>query len=322
MRNTRNVTVKTLTLGTPETILLPRNYCHRYLILRLSGTVDIVAGTSAMTASVQGGSNLLSNIRIRRDGKDTLYAVDGKLTYEMNKLMYGVAPQQTMPAVTNATNTAVKQTLIVPFENIGGMKPFDTLLKGAGLSSLDLLIDTQSAQNIMVGGNGTVTVNSAFTLEVSTVEEVGVNNFIFGDIRQYIAQKIPVTGASSSFQIKPISVGNYYKGFLLYVEDTGAGSDSVVTNIKLKSGTEVFFDRPAQAIKDEMKARLNQASPSTGAYYLDFMSDGSLNQTLDVTNNSGRETLEFELVTAAPSGTCNIYIVPLEYVPPVVVKKG
>lgn len=320
---TRNVAVKTLSLGNPETIQLPRNYCHRHLVLRLRGTVDVVAGTSAMTASVQGASNILSNIRVRRDGKEQVFGLSGALLYHLNRILYGQAPVATTPAVTNATNTNASVTLIVPFENVRGVKPFDTLLKGAGLSSLDLLIDTSTAQSMMLGGNGTVTVNNSFTLEVDTVEEVGANNYAFGDIRCYLAQKVGVSGASSAFQIKPLPVGNRYKGFLIFAEDNGTmlGSDALITNIKLKSGSQVFVDRPAQALKDELRQLFNIGASDTGVYYLDLMADGMLNQCLDVTPESGNETLELELVTTAPAGTANIYVVALEYVQPVVVKK-
>lgn len=318
----RNVTVKTLTLGTPETIVLPRNYALRQLLLRLKGTVDVTAGTTAFTQLSQGVANLLSNIRVRRDGKDTMFALGGQLTYELNKILYGTPNAITLAAITNATNVAVNATMIVPFENIRGVNPFDTLLKGAGLSSLDLLIDTVAASNMFYGGDGTVAVNSAFTLSVDVMEEVGANNFIFGDIRTYLAQKIAVTAASNNFQIKPISVGNFYKGFLLFVEDAGVPSDSVITNIKLKSGSEVFIDIPAADLKDDNKRHFGITTLSTGVYYIDLMPDGRLNQCLDVTPASGRESLEFELVTAAPGGTCNISVVALEYIPPqVVVKK-
>lgn len=320
-KQVRNVAVKSLTLGTPETIVLPKNYAIRSLILRLKGSVDVVAGTSAMTQLTQGINNIFSNIRVRRDGKDTLYALGGQLTYELNKILYGVPNSITLAAVTNASAVAVNATLFVPFENVRGVNPFDTLLKGAGLSSLDLLLDTSAASSMFYGGNGSVAVNSAFQVSVDVIEEVGANNFVFGDIRTYLAQKISVTAASNNFQIKPIAVGNYYKGFLLMCEDVGILSSSVITNIKLKSGSEVIIDIPAADLQDDNKRQFGITTLSTGVYYLDLMPDGRLNQALDVTPQSGRESLEFELVVAAPSGTCNISVVALEYIPPVIAKK-
>lgn len=320
---TRQVTTKTLTLGTPETIQLPRNYALRSLVLRLSGTVDVTAVTVALTQLRQGAACILSNIRVRRDGKDTIQAIDGKALWELNRIMYGKTPVTGLVAVTTATGSTSSVTLTLPFENVMGVKPFDTLLKGPGLSSLDLLIDTQAAQNLFYtpATSGTVSVRTSFTLEVDTVEEDTDKNFVFGDIRVYLAQKVSVTGASNSFQIKPLPVGNYYKGILMLFEDTGVPTDSLVTNIKLKSGTEVFVDRPYQALQDELGQKQNIGTISTGVIYIDLMPDGSLNQALDLTPASGRETCEMELVTAAPSGTAYVYVYILEYVPPVVVAK-
>ena len=159
MKNTRNITTKTLTLGTPETITIPRNYAHRELILRLSGTVDFNQGNAAPTQLSQGCSNLLSNIRIRRDGKDTVYSLGGLLTFELNKLLYGTPPNVTLVGTATAVGQAAKVTLRIPFENVNGIKPFDTLLKGAGLSSLDLIVDTQAAINMFyyVGSSASAT---------------------------------------------------------------------------------------------------------------------------------------------------------------------
>ena len=323
-RSSRNVAVKTLTLGTPETILLPRNYNIRNIVLRLKGTIDTATGTSAMTQLRQGAACILSNLRVRRDGKDTLFAMDGKALWELNKLIYGKAPITTLVSATaTSTAQALNVTLTIPFENNGGLKLFDTLLSTRNLSSLDLLVDTQSVQNIVSGGNGTIAVNTAFTLEVNVNEEIldQGQNFIFGDIRHYLAQKVSVAGASSNFQIKPLPVGNSYKGLLIIAEDAGVPTDSLITNVKVKSGTEIFVDRPYQGLQDEEAVKRNITSISSGVLYVDLMPDGSLNQALDLSPQSGRQTAEIELVTAAPSGTAYVYVYVLEYIAPVIANK-
>lgn len=324
MRITRNVVTKTLSLGTPENIVLPRNFCTRYLTLRLSGSVDITNGTTAFVQLATGPANLLSNIRVRLDGRDTIYALSGALTYELNKLQFGRPGAITNPAITNATNVAAAIELIIPFESIGAASPFDTLVNASQLkSSFDLIIDTAPASALFSVGNGTVAVNTAFTLEVDTTEEVGVNDFNFGQIRTYLAQKVNVAGASNNFQIKPLPVGNFYKSIMLFNEITAAmtGSDALVTNVKVKSGTDVFIDRPYQGICDEYAQRLNIDTRSTGLCYLDFLSDGRHNQCLDLRDATGRRTAELELVTASGAATSNIYVVVQEYIPPVVIAK-
>ena len=320
---TRNVITKTLSLGSPETIVLPRNFCARNLQLKLAGSIDITNGTTAFTQFASGVANLLQNIRIRLDGRETVYSLGGLLTYELNKLLYGRSGAITNPAVTNASNVACLVQLSVPFENVLGQKEFDTLVNASKLqSSFDLVVDTNTARSAFNAGNGTVAVNTAFTLEVDVTEEVGVNNFVFGSIRTYLAQKVNVTGASNNFQIKPMPVGNYYKGIMIYAEDAGTGSDTLITNVKFKSGTDVFVDRPFAALQQEWAQKNRITTITTGFAYVDLMSDGSLNACLDLTDASGRRTAELELVVTAPSGTGNVYVVVLEYVPPTIVKQA
>ena len=154
-------------------------------------------------------------------------------------------------------------------------------------------------------------------------EEVLENgqNFIFGDIRHYLAQKVSVAGASSNFQIKPLPVGNNYKALMIVAEDAGVPTDSLITNIKVKSGTEIFVDRPYQGLQDEEAVKRNITTISSGVVYIDLMPDGSLNQALDLTPQSGRQACELELVTAAPGGTAYVYVYVLEYIAPVIANK-
>lgn len=323
MKITRQVITKTLSLGSPETIQIPRNFCARSLKLRLAGTIDVSNATAASTALSAGAANILQNIRIRLDGRETVFSLPGVLTYELNKILYGTPGAITNPATATATNVAVSCELMIPFENILGVKSFDTLINASKLqSSFDLVIDTQAASNIFKGSVGAV-VNTAFTLEVNTTEEVGVNNFVFGTIRTYLAQKVSMGATSSNFQIKPLPVGNMIKGLMFFAEDTASynGSDSVITNIKLKSGTDVYVDRPYTALKKEFEMVNRISSGSTGVCYVDLMSDGSLNQCLDLRDETGRRTFEAELVTVAGTSN-NIYVVVLEYVPPTVVKQS
>jgi hypothetical protein len=322
MKFVRQITTKTLTLGQPETISIPRNYAIRNLALKLKGSITISGGTTSGIVKDSSPLQLLTNLRVRRDGKDTLISIPAVYLHRLNQILYGTRPQITSLANGDAqSDTAVSAGIIIPFENLRGVKPFDTLLKGAGLSSLDLLLDVASSASVLVqGGDRTIAVGSTpFTLDVMSIEEIGVNNFIFGDIRTYLAHKVSVSGASDSFQIKPIAVGNRYKGFLLVVEDDSALSNSIIDHIKLKSGSEVFVDANAESLQWRSKTEYQLESLPTGYYYINLMPDGMLNQTLDVGPKSGRETLEFDLKVNAPGGTCYIYVIALEYIPAAVV---
>lgn len=324
-RQIRNIASKNLTLGQPETFLLPRNNVNRALVLRLAGSCTVTGATGNGAVKTAGLWWTIGNIRVRRDGRDTIISIPGFLLYHLNRLFYKTSPLITSPGSGAAqTNTAISGTLYLPFENIGGIRKFDTCLKGAGLSSLDLLVDTQAMSNVF----GTTFANvaavgaTAMTISVDVVEETGVNNWNFGDIRMSLISKAVVTATSSNFQIKPLPVGNYYKGFLFFTEDNDAASDAILNNIKLKSGSEVIVDIPALDLKGAMKIdHQNETAIDTGIYYLDLMPDGRLNSSLDVTPKSGRETLEMELNVTVGGGTTNVWIIGLEYIKPVVANK-
>jgi len=323
MKNIRFVEQKTLTLGQPETIKIPTNNCIRNLILRLAGSITISGGSTSGTVHAQGVARLLSDISVKRNGSDTIFSLPGWLLYELNRILYGTAGSLTNLANGDAqANTAVNVSLIVPFENLRGVKPFDTLMKASGLSSLDLLVNTVAASGVVYGGDRTSAVGTtAFTLRASIEEERFVNNFTFGDLRISLLNKVSVGGASANFQIKPLPVGNMYKGFMLFAEDAGVGSNALISNIKLKSGSEVFADIAGSELREVNKLDKGIETLGTGVYYLDMLPDGMLNSSLDVSPKTGRETLEFELNVAAPGGTAYVYVVGIEYVPPVVVSK-
>lgn len=317
--------LRTLSLGSPETIQLPReqNMAIRDIVLRCWGTVDVVANT-AYTQLAQGLARCLSSIQVKKEGRETVFDMPGFLLYELNKIHYGVAGSITLAAVTNGTNVSCDVSLKIPMQNLLGIKPFDTLLDTTNLTTLDLLINTISAQNLVYGGTGTITVNSA--IQLSTVinkEDLSQalikrgKTFNFGRLHQYLANKVVVSGASNNFPVKPIATGNLYKGFMIFTEDVGVPVNTLITNIKLKSGSNVICDIPSYQCQYAMKNKFGITSLSTGVYYIDLMPDGFLNSCLDT---SQMNTLEFEFVTAAPGGTAYIYIVAEEYLPPAIQK--
>ena len=320
----RQIALENVSLGNPITINLPRNYAYRSLTLRLAGSITVAGGSTSGTPYLAGCAKLINRVSIRRDGKDTVVDLTGEDLYILNKMLYKTAVQElNLPNGDANANQAVNVTLRVPFENLLGIKPFDTLLQSVGLSSLDMIIEVNSAASAVIdGGDRTVSVGTtAFTLTVTSDEETGVANFNFGNIRLYKAQSVAPAGASNAFQIKPISVGNMYKGFLLITKAAATAGDldsAVVDNIKLKSGSESFVDVKASTIQGENKIDQQLESLIAGVYYLDLMPDGRLNAALDVTPSSGRQSLEFELVTLK-AGTVDV--IALEYVPPVVVNK-
>jgi len=326
----RKVTTRTLTLGTPETIQMPRNNPIREIVLRIAGSVTISGGLTSGTPKDSNPLQVISRITVRRNGSDTLISIPGDRLHRLVHILNGARPAITGLSNGDAqTNTAVSGIIRIPFENVAGIRPFDTLLDASKAQTLDLILETQAVSNIINGGDRTVAVGStSFSVEVLSNEEVLSvaalkQNPVFGDIHISQVWQDDFTAANSKYQIKPINVGNRYKGLLLVIEDTdenGLLTSELVNNIKLASGQEVFIDAPGKALREEVKDRFGIDTLPEGYYYVDLMPDGRLNSTLDVRDGTGRNTLEMELDLSAPGTTGTVYLFALEYLPPIILK--
>ena len=92
MRNEREIDSRTITPGSPESINLPRNYAIKRLILTLYGSITVV-GTTPGTVKAQGLWNIIDNITIKRNGKNSVIDISGKALYELNKILYPAVPR-------------------------------------------------------------------------------------------------------------------------------------------------------------------------------------------------------------------------------------
>lgn len=323
MKNLLQVAKKPLVLGTPDTISMTGGSPLRRLLLRLNGSMTIAAGGGNNgTIKPQAPWNVISQIMLRRNSNDTVISIPAWLLWELNRVLYGTKPQTVAPADDGVgADKACSGSIILPFENILGINPFDTLLVG---DIFDFMVNTADVGSMVAGGDRVHTVGATpFTLEVTADRETDLRGGnILGNIRLSLIHKQAVGGASANYQIKPIGVGNAYKGFLIFAEDAGLPSNNIINQIKLKCGNgEVPVDVSGAALREAQKSLNGQEALSDGVYYLDLMPDGRLGSTLDVRKGSGRDSLEFELNVNAPVGTGYIYVVALEYVPQVIVKK-
>jgi len=315
----RKIAELTLSENKLETINLPRNYAIRGIVLKLKGSITIGSGTTSGTPKDANPLQFLGTLEVRREGKDTLFRLPADVLFRLNQIWYGTAPDISGLASGDAqSDTPVKATVIIPFEVPRGISPIDTFIKASGLSSLDLLINVQTASACVQGGDRPVSVGStAFSLVVETLEELGLDNWFFGDMKQYLVSSIEVSSSSDAFQIKPIPVGNEYYAFVLRSTVNNLPSNAVIQRIKLKSGSETFFDVDAETLRYDNKRQFGIESIPDGYYVLWLSPDGMLNSCLDVRKGTGRETLEFELKVSKQTGTNIIDVIAYEYVRPV-----
>lgn len=312
----RKIGELTLTAGKLETINLPRNYALRNIIIKLAGSITVSGGTTSGTPKDSNPLQFLGTLEVRREGKDTLFRLPADHLHRLNHIWGGTRPDIASLANGDAqSNTAVRGSCVIPFEVLRGISPIDTLIKAGGLSSLDLLVNVGQASDLIQGGDRTIAVGStAFTLIVEVEEELGLENWIFHDLKQYLVASPEVTATSDGFQIKPIPVGNEFYAFVLRAKADNLLNNSIINRIKLKAGSEIFVDVDADTLRYDNKRKFGIESFPDGHYVIWLSPDGMLNSCLDVRKGTGRESLELELKVTKQSGTNIIDVIAYELI--------
>jgi hypothetical protein len=309
-----------------RTLELPRNYAYRAISLRLVANLTWTQTTAGVVKD-SAPAQLIRNITIRANGRDVIKSNSMEYFHRSNCYEYGVRPRvTTIAATTAATAQSVEVCAVIPFEMWRSLKPIDTLLDSSGMATLDMLVDWGTGANIF-GGNyvGTVTVNSA-TLYVASIESVGVppgTKFITH--KEYAIESL-ISAATTRYQIN-LPVSNLYRGFWLKTVSDDVNVNTILNNIQLKSGTEVYVNRLAPFLQADNRVDYNMEVPNStgtapaevanrnlpGWYFVEFVRDGRLTESL---NTQRLSSLEFILDVNHPGTTDRVTIYPVELILP------
>ncbi len=316
-----------------RTVQLPRNYAYRKLYLKLVAQMDIAAGASAGTPKDSCPAQLISSIEIRANGRDVIKRLDLESLHRFTQIRYGVRPYiDSLPSgFAQQTDMAAGCHAILDFEMWRAVRPIDSLLDSAGLATLEMIITFGSGNDVMNDAfDGAVTVDDA-TLYISSLEAVGVpagTKFMLNKEYQIRSQ---VNAASTNHQIT-IPVGNMFRSFILKTHSDGDQVNTILNNIQLKAGTEVFKNRRAFLLqcdnRVELGLEISEVAGSGGAinhyyltnllegyYLLEFVKDGRLTESLDTSRLS---SLELLLDVNNPGTVDMVDVYPVELVQPAV----
>lgn len=321
-----------------RTLPLPRNYAYRGIALKLVAnlTRTIAAGTAGGPMDCTP-AQLVKNLQVIANGRDVIKNIDFETLHRLNQIRGGVRPHISSAGWLGYANAAA-QTLIIhayiSFEMWRAIHPVDSLFDSAGLATFDLNVTFGTGLETMTpawAGNTTpvVTVNSA-TLYVAAIEEVGIPAGISFMINKEYKLRRQVTATSNNFQID-LPVSNAYRAIVLKTISDGVPVNTILNNIKLKSGTEVYKNRIAGFLQadnrlfNQLEVDENAAVPGTaqdhylleqllaGYYLLEFCIDGRLTQSLDTSRLS---SLELELDVTQVGTVDYIEVIPCEIIQP------
>ncbi|MBA7495370.1 hypothetical protein ES702_05952 [subsurface metagenome] len=307
--------------GLTSTLRLPRNYAYRTLSLRLEANLT----TTETTAGVVMDSlpaQLVSNIVIRANGRDVIKNYDMETLHRLTQQRYGIRPRIVSLAATTAAGPGdFTVNAVIDFQMWRAVKPIDTLLDSSGMATLEMIV-TWGAANSVFGGafGGTVTVNSC-TLYVASVESIGVPTGSRFMVNKEFSIREIITAANAQHQIN-LPVGNLYRSIVLKTVSDACNVNTILNNIILKSGTEVFKNRTAVHLQMDNRVDYMTEFPVAtailenlfnGYYLLEFVKDGRLSECLDTSRLS---SLELVLDINAPGTVDSISVYAVELIVP------
>ncbi|MHC4397820.1 MAG: hypothetical protein ACYS1A_19420 [Planctomycetota bacterium] len=307
----REIDSITFAASQTRTIRLPRNYAYRKLFLKLEAdlTRTTTAGTSTNGCKDSAPAQLVANIVVRANGRDVIKNIDMESLHRLNQLHWGTRPHIYSHDWIGGDDAADKDLMVyaeIDFEMWRAIHPVDTMLDSAGLATLELIITFGTGMDTMddawqAEAGAAVTVNSA-TLYVASLEAVGVPPKTRFMINKEYMIRSQVSASSSNHQID-LPVGNMYRSIVLKTHSDGVQVDTILNNIIIQAGTEVFKNRIASFLQMDNRllyaievperngsgAALNhylQELLLEGYYCLEFVVDGRLTEVLDTSQLS------------------------------------
>lgn len=312
-----------------NTLELPRNYVYSAIQMELIVQLDRATG-SAGTCKDSAPAQLVKQVEVVLNGKNTVKRLDFETLHRRNQLAHGTRPRiyaHNLLGYGDLTNDVSKVYGQLDFE-LPPLGPWthavDTLLDARGLTSLDLNVTWGTGADILNdASDGTIEIDSA-KLHVWTLERVGAPNANYAMWKEYKLKSHTLSGAG--VLTVDIPVNATYESLLVKTHADGDQVDTILpyglanlNRIKLYSGSEVYLDLPAGLLQAMNRlyaqievperigsgAALNHAQQELtmeGYYLLPFVNDGLLTEMLDTTRLGD---LKLDLDCAVP-GTQNV----------------
>lgn len=306
-----------------ESEKLDRGFILREMALRLSIGLTADAGDAidAANCSPAGIWGIVKAIRLKLNSNTIIRDISGDELKMLNYFYYnqGDYDEESNLAIGVGLTDTVTSTLILPLWMVDSIQPIDTQLDARVLSGLQIEVDWGNITDITSAASASISTDP--TIEVGTLNAWGIRGpfntqIVTSEIRDTV-------GVNTKYQID-LATGNLYRSLLIGVQDSSgydvAGS---INNIRLKSGGTDFFNLPADmfnAWQDKREKLFTRTDAGDlwfsdnrdvkAWYYLDFVTDGHLSETI---NTAGMSELKLELDVGVAIDT--LIIVKQEIVP-------
>lgn len=325
---------------------LGRGMVYRDLILRLKAKPTLTAANNLGDDVARGdGWGVVKLIEILANNNQVIRSLTGNQLWWLNYFMFGTVPPVS-PTLgdddgsgNGTANPAIDVCLVLPFWMFRSVRPLDTALDSRILSDLKIRITWGTYTDIHGDASAWTTEP---TLDVHSLESANIKG-PFALQTVYSMSKL-VTATDSKFQVF-LPVNDVYRGFLINATDAGVDEGDILNNVKIKSGTTVFFDAPGAVIQQYdgwmhagiphpianmlntggsgpvmvtnsyniyNKLQRSDSSNKAGWYFIDLVTDGYLSDAIDT---YGFSEFYLELDVTKGTGTTKLDIIPIQITP-------
>lgn len=325
---------------------LGRGMIYRCLMLRLKCQPTIAAAAN-LTDDVDRGDGwgVVKLIEVLANNNQVIRSLTGNQLWWLNYFMYGIQPPIT-PTLgdddgsgNGTANPSIDVSLVLPFWMFRSVRPLDTALDSRKLSDLKIRITWGTYTDIHDDASAWT---AQPTLDVHSLESANLKGPF--SLQTVYAMSKTITANDSKFQVF-LPVGDVYRGFLINTTDAGVDEGDILNNLKIKSGTTIFYDSPGKLIQqfDGMmqpgiarpigsllntagsglqivtngmnkynKLQRSDSSSLDGWYFVDLVTDGYLSDAIDT---MGFSEFYLELDVTKGTGTTKIDVIPIQITP-------
>lgn len=177
-------------------------------------------------------------------------------------------------------------TFFIPFSMIKMIVGEDTILDTSSFSSLNLFV--QWADNKALGSDITISSGDLH------VYSMAIENHVYNKnepIKYYVENSIDnkeVTSNNDTFQFE-LPNDKIYKSLILAATVDGKMSDTVIENIKVKSGSKIFLDWDADILRSKNIREMGIIDESLlkGHYLIDPTQRGRITDSYNIIKSAG-----------------------------------
>lgn len=291
-------------------VLIEPGIILRRIIVKLTGTVTLSAGTTNGVSTGENPGNLLGFIDVDAEPVPGGLFVGGKIVHldarAINKLRCfdkGYSIPDFVQGASGITGAAqawpIDTELQINFSQPLLDNPDDTALRLDQFQNVQLTVNTATLVGMLVGNDRTV-VYTSLTIDVYEDRVYSPGFWPVATLYQD-SKKVLIQAASTEFKIdSQLPQADAFMHALLITESTGkALVDTILNKATVSSGSEEVRTLYSKEIKSEQQGYITDlANSQAGLYFIDLLRRGAVADaqrgitfTLDV-NNPGTDNVQ------------------------------